>query len=64
MNSDEAIDALAHNMKIAASLIGNDIAGVDPEYTRAMCEFVCYASGLSGDLVGDVGSILLHYCES
>lgn len=64
MDSNEAIDRLAHNMKIAASLIGNDIAGVDPEYTRAMCEFVCYSSGLSGDLAPDIEAILFHYCQS
>lgn len=64
MDSNEAIDTLANNMKIAATLIGNDIADVEPEYTRAVCEFTCYASGLSGELAGDIEAILFHYCQS
>ena len=64
MDANESIDRLAHNMKIAASLIGNDIADVEPERTQAVCEFVCCTSGLSKELAGDIEAILFHYCQS
>lgn len=45
----QAIEDLAHNLTVAAELIGNDMKHVHPEYIRALSEHTCYASGLSGE---------------
>lgn len=45
----QAIEDLAHNLTVAADLIGEDMKNVHPEYVRALSEHTCYASGISGD---------------
>ena len=43
----DRIEALRNNLRIAADLIGPDVSHVNPEYTRALSEFGCMASGIT-----------------
>lgn len=58
----ERVQALARNLEVAHSLVGDDVLqGRDenPEYLRAVTEFICEASGISTDAKEAVETLLV-----